>query len=226
MQVNLTSSEAKLAPPAGPLFSVSELEKRNAGTIRLLRDASLKPDMFVCDIGCGTGDVSFLAAQIVGERGLVVGIDRDARALTVAKERSASSGMKHVVFAEGDFGFKDFAALSLPAHVSITPSSSTPLLFDAIVGRRVLMYQKDPVDCLNKILTALKPGGLVVFQVCGMFQRCLLLMLLSILINLCLCSGVRCRVSKQHSRVVTAAQARVRVGCADSRARRGQSAHG
>jgi cyclopropane fatty-acyl-phospholipid synthase-like methyltransferase len=35
-------------------------------TSRLLRDAGLSRDMRVLDVGCGTGDVSMLAADMVG----------------------------------------------------------------------------------------------------------------------------------------------------------------
>jgi hypothetical protein len=36
--------------------------------------------------------------------------------------------------------------------------------FDAVVGRVVLMYRKDPVADLKALLHYLKPGGLVIFQ--------------------------------------------------------------
>lgn len=36
--------------------------------------------------------------------------------------------------------------------------------FDAIIGRRVLMYQPDPTKALEKLTERLRPGGLVVFQ--------------------------------------------------------------
>jgi ubiquinone/menaquinone biosynthesis C-methylase UbiE len=45
-------------------------------TERLLRSAGIDAGMRVLDLGCGAGDVSMLAAELVGPAGIVVGIDR------------------------------------------------------------------------------------------------------------------------------------------------------
>jgi cyclopropane fatty-acyl-phospholipid synthase-like methyltransferase len=50
-------------------------------TERLLRQAGLKPGMRVLDLGCGIGDVSLLAAGVVGPSGLVVGVDQSPEQL-------------------------------------------------------------------------------------------------------------------------------------------------
>ena len=49
-------------------------------TRQLLQEAGLRPGMRVLDIGCGSGDVSFLAASLVGPAGRVVGVDLAAAA--------------------------------------------------------------------------------------------------------------------------------------------------
>jgi SAM-dependent methyltransferase len=56
-------------------------------TERLLRSAGLRGGMRVLDLGCGAGDVSMLAAQLVGPDGTVVGIDPAAAAVALATER-------------------------------------------------------------------------------------------------------------------------------------------
>ncbi len=50
-------------------------------TAQLFRDAGIAPGMRVLDVGSGSGDVSFLAARMVGPSGHVVGVDRSAVAL-------------------------------------------------------------------------------------------------------------------------------------------------
>lgn len=117
-------------------------------TERLLVDAGIGVGMRVIDVGCGRGDVSFLAARLVGEQGQVLGVDRDASPLVVARERARELNLPRVTFAEGDF-----CALS-PEHGQ----------FDCAVGRRVLMYQRDPVEAIRRLADALRPGGLIVFQ--------------------------------------------------------------
>ena len=44
--------------------------------------------MRVLDVGSGAGDVAFLIAEFIGPEGEVVGIDLDANALELARERA------------------------------------------------------------------------------------------------------------------------------------------
>src|SRR5580693_7061984 len=67
-------------------------------TERLFRDAGVGTAMRVLDIGCGMGDVSMLAAQIVGPSGRVVGVDRDSGALSKARTRADSAGFENITF--------------------------------------------------------------------------------------------------------------------------------
>ena len=117
-------------------------------TQRLLLDAGIGVGMHVLDVGCGRGDVALLSGRLVGKHGRVLGVDRDARSLAVARERALVLGLSNTTFAEGDL-----YTLSLEHGP-----------FDAVVGRRVLMYQPDPVDTVCQLVRALQPGGLVIFQ--------------------------------------------------------------
>jgi ubiquinone/menaquinone biosynthesis C-methylase UbiE len=90
-------------------------------TERFLRSAGIAPGMRVLDVGCGVGDVTLLCADLVGPRGVVVGVDRDPAALARARERVQAAGLDHVTLREGDFRELTF---------------DTP--FDAVVGRAVL----------------------------------------------------------------------------------------
>ena len=60
-------------------------------TERVFGKAGISAGMRVLDIGCGAGDVSFLAAELVGPAGSVTGIDRDPGVLGVR-----ASGRKRV----------------------------------------------------------------------------------------------------------------------------------
>jgi ubiquinone/menaquinone biosynthesis C-methylase UbiE len=61
-------------------------------TERLLRQAGLKEGMRVLDLGCGTGGVSLLAAELVGPSGSVVGIDQSVDAIAMAKSAPVRPG--------------------------------------------------------------------------------------------------------------------------------------
>jgi SAM-dependent methyltransferase len=112
-------------------------------TERLFRAAGIGPGMSVLDVGCGIGDVSAIAAELVSSSGRVVGFDRDARQVTVAASRFAEHVNVSVV----------------QATIEDPPEG----LFDAIVGRLVLMYQPDLVAAVESLTRRLRPGGVVAF---------------------------------------------------------------
>jgi ubiquinone/menaquinone biosynthesis C-methylase UbiE len=57
-------------------------------TERLPQSAGIERGMRVLDLGCGAGDVSMLAGELVGASGSVVGIDPNAQVLAVARKRA------------------------------------------------------------------------------------------------------------------------------------------
>jgi SAM-dependent methyltransferase len=116
-------------------------------TRRFFSAAGIARGMRVLDVGSGIGDVAFLAAELVGDVGEVVGADRAPAALTVARRRANSLAARNVTFLDGD-----------PAELTFDRP------FDAIVGRYVLLFQPDPVATLRGLLRHLAPGGVVVFH--------------------------------------------------------------
>jgi SAM-dependent methyltransferase len=103
--------------------------------------------MRVLDVGCGAGDVSFLAAELVGHAGKVVGADISDAAIRCATRRAEKLGVASVQFVLGD-----------PALMEVDDK------FDAVVGRLVLMYYPDPVEALRRLARHLRRGGMAVFQ--------------------------------------------------------------
>ena len=64
--------------------------------------ASIKKGDVVLDLGSGAGIDCFLAAQYVGESGLVIGVDMTHEMLELANRNKASAGITNVEFREGD----------------------------------------------------------------------------------------------------------------------------
>lgn len=71
-------------------------------TEEVLRRAGVGPGMAVLDVGCGTGDASFLAARLVGPTGTVLGVDRSVEAVAVAERRARDAGLGNVDVAVQD----------------------------------------------------------------------------------------------------------------------------
>jgi SAM-dependent methyltransferase len=118
-----------------------------AHTERFFRRAGIGSGQRVLDLGSGVGDVALIAGRLVGSSGEVVGVERDARAIARAAARMKEMGLKHVRFTQTD-------AADLPAEE----------LFDAAVGRYILMFLRDPVSVLRDVLKIVRPGGVVAFE--------------------------------------------------------------
>lgn len=117
-------------------------------TAHTLRLAGVEAGMRVLDLGCGAGDVSFLAASLVGATGRVVGVDQNADAITLASGRAAAAGLDgRVTFTVGDI-------TKLPYRGE----------FDAVIGRLVILYLGDPAAGVRAFANYVKPGGIVHFQ--------------------------------------------------------------
>ncbi len=119
----------------------------NSLTDRFLRQAGLSAGMRVLDLGCGIGDVTLMAARIVGPGGSVTGLDPDSVALDTARERSHEENLFQVKFEQATF-----------------EGYSTDRPYDAIVGRHVLIHSADPLGWIRKIASLLRSAGIAAFQ--------------------------------------------------------------
>lgn len=116
-------------------------------TREYFRSAGMAPGMRVLDVGSGTGAVAFLAADLVGPSGEVVGTDIAPAAISAARQAAIAGGQAQVSFREGDPGEMAFEGT-----------------FDFVVGRYVLWAQADPSEMLRKLTKHLRPGGVVLFH--------------------------------------------------------------
>lgn len=119
---------------------------RNAQTAAawttVLRQALPAAPSTVLDVGCGTGSLSLLAAELGHQ---VTGIDISPAMLTAAREKTARA--EYIV----DFRVMD------AAYPQFAPGS-----FDAVMCRHVLWALPDPADILQRWAALLKPAGRLV----------------------------------------------------------------
>lgn len=97
----------------------------------------------VLDIGCGAGVDTFIAAQMVGPTGKVVGIDLVPEMLDRAKKNLALINLENVVF-------RTATAEDLPfANAE----------FDVVISNGAFNLIPDKAKALTEIFRILKPGG-------------------------------------------------------------------
>jgi SAM-dependent methyltransferase len=109
-------------------------------TRRFLVAAGVAPGMRVLDVGSGAGDVSFLAADVVGDGGSVTGVDRSADAIATATAAAAARSLSNVSFVLSDL---DALTVAQP--------------FDAIIGRYALEWLPDPARTLGALARHARP---------------------------------------------------------------------
>jgi ubiquinone/menaquinone biosynthesis C-methylase UbiE len=117
----------------------------NNHTEHALRRAGLRPGMRVLDVGSGPGDVSFIAAQLVGPTGSVLGIDASSDVVAFARDRAAERGLSTVKFEQANI-----------AEIAVDE-------VDAVIGRLILMHLPDPPSTLRQLANLVRPGGLIAF---------------------------------------------------------------
>jgi len=123
---------------------------------RLLEMARLRSGERVLDLACGTGLITFPAADAVGAAGSVVATDiADAMVAHVSSE-AATRGLPQVTAARMDAERLEYADGS----------------FDVALCALGLMYVPDPRRALIEMRRVLRPGGRAVVSVWGAHNRC------------------------------------------------------
>jgi SAM-dependent methyltransferase len=135
---------------AGPRWVASPgfRERRNQESLALLLAClRLTGGESVLEIGCGTGAVTVPLAKAAGEHGRVVAVDISESMLNAARQRAGECAMHNVTLLLGD------------AQVLALERAS----FDVATSRMGVMFFADPVAAFRNIVSALKPGGRLVF---------------------------------------------------------------
>lgn len=103
----------------------------------------------VLDLGCGAGIDVFIAAQLVGPEGRVIGVDMTPAQLEIA-QRNVEPIMKNLGFAEPNVEFLEGKIEEIPV-----PSGSV----DVVISNCVINLSEDKERVFAEIQRVLKPGG-------------------------------------------------------------------
>lgn len=113
----------------------------------LLNRVGVHPGWHGIDVGCGTGDVTFEIARMVGDNGSVVGVDMDAVKLGLARSEATKRGLRNIEFRVADVN-----------------DWSEPLGYDLVYSRFLLQHLSRPLDLIRRMWAAVKSGGALVVE--------------------------------------------------------------
>jgi ubiquinone/menaquinone biosynthesis C-methylase UbiE len=105
--------------------------------------ASLKKGETVLDLGAGAGFDCFLAADKVGKKGKVIGVDMTPEMVEKARENARKGGYKNVEFRLGEI-----------ENLPVADSS-----VDVVISNCVINLSPDKKRVFQEAFRALKPGG-------------------------------------------------------------------
>ena len=105
--------------------------------------ASLKEGETVLDLGSGGGFDCFLAANKVGTKGRVIGVDMTPEMIEKAKENAQKGGYQNVAFRQGEI-----------ENLPVVNSS-----VDAVISNCVINLSPDKRKVFREAFRVLRPGG-------------------------------------------------------------------
>jgi arsenite methyltransferase len=125
------------------LSSVPEGANLGLGCGNPVALASLKKGDTVLDLGAGAGFDCFLAADRVGKKGKVIGVDMTPEMVEKARENAQKGGYKNVEFRLGEI-----------ENLPVADSS-----VDVVISNCVINLSPDKKRVFQEAFRALKPGG-------------------------------------------------------------------
>src|SRR6266542_6993938 len=114
-----------------------------AGVANPFSLGELEAGEWVLDLGCGAGTDTLVAAQMVGPKGHVTGIDMTPEMLAKARSAAEGMGLANVELVEGE-------AEQLPFEDET---------FDIVISNGVIDLVPDKDAVFSEIFRVLKPGG-------------------------------------------------------------------
>jgi SAM-dependent methyltransferase len=115
-------------------------------TLSLLKQAGIRPGMNCLEIGCGSGDVAFDLARIVGPNGTVVATDIDEIKLRLAQQEAEQHHLTNLEFRLANILEEELEN------------------FDLVHARFVLTHLANPQKALEKVRRSLNPGGVLAVE--------------------------------------------------------------
>ncbi len=131
----------------------TQAEEFSSSTAESLTKLGIKSNLKVLDVGCGTGNVSFMIAPIVGANGSVVGVDSNPYVLDYCKDMARKFDVANVRFSEAEATKLDFETQT----------------FDAAYSRFLFQHIPEAAKALREMIRVTRQGGHIMVEDCDLF---------------------------------------------------------
>ena len=135
---------------AAEMYDRNSMEQREDG-LKLIQLLAPQRGRHVLDLGCGTGYLSKVLADLVGPEGQVVAIDPDVERLKIARDKQNADNIRYL---EG-------SSENLPGGEEE---------FDIVFSNYVMHWIKDKAELFRDVAEVLKKGGRFGFVVPSSFD--------------------------------------------------------
>ncbi len=137
---------AKTMHYTGAPWLIRDEREREERCSLMLANLGIRPQMVICDMGCGVGFHSTKMAQMTGPKGYVAGVDVQPQMLTMMRKRMEEEGIENIIPILGSY------------HNPRLPRDT----FHMVLMVDVYHEFSHPEQMLAAIRNSLKPDGLVV----------------------------------------------------------------
>ena len=131
---------------SGAPWLIRDEREREERCSLMLANLGIRPQMVICDMGCGVGFHATKMAEMTGVKGYVAGVDVQPQMLTMMRKRMEEEGIENIVPILGSY------------HNPRLPSDT----FDMVLMVDVYHEFSHPEQMLAAIRKSLKPDGVVV----------------------------------------------------------------
>ncbi len=131
---------------SGAPWLIRDEREREERCSLMLANLGIRPQMVICDMGCGVGFHATKMAQMTGEKGYVAGVDVQPQMLAMMRRRMEKEGIENIVPILGSY------------HNPRLPRET----FDMVLMVDVYHEFSHPRQMLASIRASLKPDGVVV----------------------------------------------------------------
>ena len=131
-----------------------QAEELSPLVLESIEKCGISEGMRVVDVGCGTGQVSFLISKTVGPRGAVIGIDANPTAIELCRNIATTEGFKNVSFIVGN-------ACDMSHDL---PDNS----IDISYSRFLLTHLEDPLAVIREMIRVTRREGMIMIEDCDL----------------------------------------------------------